>query len=61
MQFHKSINGSPGFTLLELLIAITIFSIISTITYSGLKIVLDSEQQISEHMDRLSQLQICLT
>lgn len=53
-------NNQTGFTLLELLIAITIFSILSTITYSGLKIVLDTEQQTRKHIDRLSQLQIGL-
>jgi len=50
-----------GFTLLELLIAITIFSIISAITYSGLKTVLDTEQQTDLHLERLARLQICLS
>ncbi|MEN8178072.1 MAG: type II secretion system minor pseudopilin GspJ [Pseudomonadota bacterium] len=49
-----------GFTLLELLIAITVFSILSTITYSGLKTVLDAEQQTRNHLERLSQIQIGL-
>lgn len=61
MQLHNIKKRTSGFTLLELLLAITIFSIISTITYSGLKIVLDAERQISEHMERLSKLQICLS
>ncbi|MDJ0807234.1 MAG: type II secretion system minor pseudopilin GspJ [Gammaproteobacteria bacterium] len=49
-----------GFTLLELLVAITVFSILSTITYGGLKTVLDAEQQTRKHLDRLSQVQIGL-
>ncbi|RLJ16129.1 type II secretion system protein GspJ [bacterium endosymbiont of Escarpia laminata] len=50
-----------GFTLLELLIAISIFSIISLIAYRGLKVVLDTEAQVEAHIDRLSGLQIALT
>lgn len=49
-----------GFTLLELLIAITVFAILSTIIYSGLKTVLDTEEQTRRHMDQLSQVQIGL-
>ena len=53
-------TGQMGFTLMELLIAITVFAILSTITYSGLKTVLDTEQQTSQHMELLSQVQIAL-
>lgn len=58
MSISHPINRQPGFTLLELLIAITVFSIISTITYSGLKVVLDTEEQTRGHLERLAQLQI---
>jgi len=58
MSIYHPIYRQPGFTLLELLIAITVFSIISTITYSGLKVVLDTEEQTRGHLERLSQLQI---
>jgi general secretion pathway protein J len=50
-----------GFTLLELLIAITVFSIISTITYSSMKVVLDTEEQTNQHLSELSKLQLGLT
>ncbi|MET0051097.1 MAG: type II secretion system minor pseudopilin GspJ [Candidatus Thiodiazotropha sp.] len=49
-----------GFTLLELLIAITIFAIIATFVYSGLKVVLDTEQQTSAYSKRMTQLQLGL-
>ncbi len=52
--------GQMGFTLLELLIAITVFSILSTITYSGLKTVLDTERHTRNHLERLAQTQIGL-
>ena len=56
----QTTNRAMGFTLLELLIAISVFSILSTITYSGLKTVLDTEQQTSSHIDRLAKIQIGL-
>lgn len=51
---------SRGFTLLELLIAITIFSIIATFAYAGLKVVLDTKQQTEQHLERLSKMQLGL-
>lgn len=50
-----------GFTLLELLIAITIFAILATFAYSGLKVVLDSEHQTSQYSKRMSQLQLAMS
>jgi general secretion pathway protein J len=49
-----------GFTLLELLIAITVFAIMASFAYSGLKIVLDSEHQTSQYSERMSQLQLAM-
>jgi general secretion pathway protein J len=54
-------HRSSGFTLLELLIAITIFAILATFAYSGLKVVLDSEQQTTQYSQRMTQLQLALT
>jgi general secretion pathway protein J len=50
-----------GFTLLELLIAITIFAILATFAYSGLKVVLDTENQTSQYSQRMSQLQLAFS
>ncbi|MEJ2455016.1 MAG: type II secretion system minor pseudopilin GspJ [Candidatus Thiodiazotropha sp.] len=49
-----------GFTLLELLIAITIFSIIASFVYAGLDIVLDTKQQTEQHLEQLAKLQLGL-
>ncbi|MCU7922362.1 MAG: type II secretion system minor pseudopilin GspJ [Candidatus Thiodiazotropha sp. (ex Dulcina madagascariensis)] len=49
-----------GFTLLELLIAITIFAILATFAYAGLKVVLDTEHQTSLYNRRMSKLQLGL-
>jgi general secretion pathway protein J len=61
MQALRTLCNCSGFTLLELLIAITLFSIISTITYSGLRTVLDTEQQTDSHLARLAKLQVSLS
>jgi general secretion pathway protein J len=47
-----------GFTLLELMIAISIFAVITTFAYSGLNVVLDAKQQTDEHLERLSKIQL---
>ncbi|MEJ2622368.1 MAG: type II secretion system minor pseudopilin GspJ [Candidatus Thiodiazotropha sp.] len=53
-------HSSAGFTLLELLIAISVFAIMASFAYSGLKIVLDSEHQTSQYSERMSQLQLAM-
>ena len=50
-----------GFTLLELLIAVSIFALLATIAYGGLGIVLESRDHTEKRAQRLSQLQIALT
>ncbi|MES9939621.1 MAG: type II secretion system minor pseudopilin GspJ [Candidatus Thiodiazotropha sp. 6PLUC2] len=50
-----------GFTLLELLIAITIFAILATFAYSGLNVVLETEHQTSQYSQRMSQLQLAFS
>ncbi len=57
---YPSMFRNRGFTLLELMIAIAIFSVIASFVYAGLDIVLDSKQQTEQHLDRLSQLQLGL-
>jgi general secretion pathway protein J len=56
-RIHRT-GKTAGFTLLELLIAITVFTIISSITYRGMQTVLDTERHTTEHVQRLSKLQI---
>ena len=46
-----------GFTLLELLVAISIFALLSIIAYSGLNSVLNAQQALNENMDRLAEVQ----
>lgn len=53
-------KSQNGFTLLELIIALAIFSIMSVMAYSGLKIVLDSKGITEKHATRLSELQTAM-
>ncbi len=46
-----------GFTLLELLVALTVFALISVIAYSGLHSVLQSKTLTEQHAAKLQQLQ----
>lgn len=46
-----------GFTLLELLIALAIFSVVAVLAYGGLGTVLDQQRQTEEGAERLGDLQ----
>jgi general secretion pathway protein J len=46
-----------GFTLLELLVALAVFSLVSVMAYAGLRTVLQSKQQTEQHAARLQQVQ----
>lgn len=51
-------TGRGGFTLLELLVALAIFSIIAVMAYGGLAVVLTQQTRTNEQADRLSRLQM---
>jgi general secretion pathway protein J len=46
-----------GFTLLELLVALSIFGLVATMSYSGLQAVMTQQSQTEIAADRLSELQ----
>jgi len=46
-----------GFTLLELLVAVSIFALVGAMAYGGLQQVLDQQQRTGEQSQRLSDLQ----
>ncbi len=57
----KSPPSQEGFTLLELLVALSIFAILSAMAYGGLRVVLDSKQRNEQHAQRLIELQTALS
>jgi len=50
-------NKNKGFTLLELLVAMSIFALLSVMAYAGLDSVLNTRRVLEENMDRLSEIQ----
>jgi general secretion pathway protein J len=49
-----------GFTLLELLVAVAVFAILSAMAYGGLRNVIDNSQQTETSMQRLQQVQLAM-
>jgi len=50
-----------GFTLMELLVALAIFSLLAAMAYGGLRMVLDSRDQVDHMARRLGELQMAFT
>jgi general secretion pathway protein J len=49
-----------GFTLLELLVAVAVFAILSAMAYGGLRNVIDNSRQTEVSMERLQQVQLAM-
>ncbi|WP_339847470.1 type II secretion system minor pseudopilin GspJ [uncultured Halopseudomonas sp.] len=54
-------NAQRGFTLLEMLIAMAVFAIMSVVAYGGLRAVLSADQVTQVHARRLADLQVTLS
>jgi general secretion pathway protein J len=53
----NSSSSIQGFTLLELLIALSIFSVMGVMAYGGIRLVLDGNSQLEHAAENLSALQ----
>lgn len=51
-------NNSPGFTLLEILVALAVFSVLSVMAYAGLQTVLQTRDLTDKVADETRQLQL---
>ena len=52
------IRTNKGFTLIELMVAISIFAIVSLLTMGGLSNVLNTQKHTEDHLQRLTQFQM---
>lgn len=52
--------GQRGFTLLELLVALALFGVLSLLTYTSLRGMIDARQQVAGQSQSLAELQIAL-
>jgi general secretion pathway protein J len=52
------INNSSGFTLIEMMIAIFIFSVVATLSYSGLNYILKGQSYLQTSSNQLKDLQL---
>jgi len=53
-------RNPDGFTLLELMVAVAIFAVLSAMAYGGLRNVIDNSQQTEVAMKRLQQVQLAM-
>jgi general secretion pathway protein J len=60
LKNNKHITLIRGFTLLELLVALSIFSILSVMAYAGLQTVITTKQSVENAADQISELQLAM-
>ena len=57
---RRPVKRMAGFTLLELLVALVVFSILAAAAYSGLNAVLRTQEQLQEETQRLAEIQMAI-
>lgn len=57
----KTPANATGFTLIELVVALAIFALLSVMAYSGLRLVLDARERTAQQAERLATLQLAFT
>jgi len=56
----KTLRQSTGFTLIEVILAMAIFAVLATLSYTGLQSVISSKTNTEASLDRLKQLQLTM-
>lgn len=46
-----------GFTLIEMLVALAIFALVSAVSFSGILVMVDNRERVTDHADRLAAIQ----
>ena len=57
MSRRPATTACSGFTLLELLVALAIFGLLATMSYSGLRVILEQQSGTAVEAERLAELQ----
>ena len=50
-----------GFTLIELMVALAIFAVVSVVSFSGIMLMIDNRDRVTAHAERLADIQTALT
>ena len=58
--FNKNMKFKKGFTLLELLVALSIFSILSVMAYAGLQTVITTKTTMQQSAERIAEVQLVM-
>lgn len=61
LKKHDNFRLKRGFTLLELLVALSIFSVLSVMAYGGLQTVISTKQSTEKSAERISEIQLVMT
>lgn len=56
----NNLSSKRGFTLLELLVAIAIFSVLSVMAYAGLDTVITTKKSTQQASDRIAEIQLVM-
>lgn len=60
VKYHNGCVSESGFTLLEMLVALSIFSVLSVMAYGGLQAVISTKNSTEKSAERISEVQLVM-